>query len=108
MLNKDLASGFVAHGEISDTVAYILKQDMMQERRIKASLRYRDDMFIIAEGGNLGALSKLWKFVANHNKSSCRQIHLTRHLFSCTVRTPWLKNVFVRITPYSWSSMSCV
>ena len=36
-------------------------------------------------------------------------------LFSGTMRTlnkcaltSWLKNVFVRITPHSWSSMSCV
>ena len=42
------------------------------------------------------------------------QIHITRHFFSCTVRTlndvhshHGSKNVFVRITPYSWSSMLC-
>ena len=49
------------------------------------------------------------------NRRACKQIHFTRHFLSCTVRTLndvlhhiWLKNVFVRITPYSWSSMSFV
>ena len=66
--------GFVASGEISDSVfsalmerAYILKQELMQERRIKAYFRYRDDIFMIAEGGNgnFGTLSRHWMFVAN-------------------------------------------
>ena len=43
----------------------------MQERRIKAYLRYRDGTFLIAEGGNgnLGTFSRHRKFVANQNKS---------------------------------------
>ena len=51
--------------------AYILNQEVMQERRIKASFRYRDDIFIVAEcgNGNVGTLSRHWKFVANQNRS---------------------------------------
>ena len=43
----------------------------MQERRIKAFLRYRDGTFLIAEGGNdnFGTLSRHRTFVANQNKS---------------------------------------
>ena len=41
----------------------------------KPDKRYRDDLFMIAEGGNghLGAISKHWKFVADQNtySSSC-------------------------------------
>ena len=70
--------GFVASGEISDSVflavmerAYILKQEVMQARRIKAYSRYRDDIFFTAEGGNgnLGTLSGHLKCVANQNES---------------------------------------
>ena len=46
-----------------------LKQEVMQERRFKASFRYRDDIFIVAECGNVGTLSRHWKFVANQNRS---------------------------------------
>ena len=45
----------------------------------------------------------------SRSHQNCRQIHLTRHFSSCTLHfvilcilTTWLKNVFVRITPYSW------
>ena len=40
--------------------ASILKQEVMQERRIKASFRYRDDIFIVGEcgNGNVGTLSR--------------------------------------------------
>ena len=43
----------------------------MQERRINAYFRCRDDNFTIAEGGNgnVGTLSRHWKFVANQNRS---------------------------------------
>ena len=51
---------------------------------------------------------------AKKTARTCRQIQLTHHFFSCTVRTlndvtltSWLKNVFVRITSCSRSSMSC-
>ena len=57
--------GFVASGENNDSVllavmerAYILKQEGMQERRIKACF-----------SGTLGPLSRHCKFVANQNKS---------------------------------------
>ena len=71
--------GFVARGQISDSVfsavmekAYILKQDVIGERCIKSYFRCRDDIFMIAEGGNgnLGTPPRHWKFVANQNKSS--------------------------------------
>ena len=70
--------GFVASGEISDSVflavmerQYILKQEVRQERHIKAYFRYRDDIFLIARGGNgnLGTLAKHWKHVAISYKS---------------------------------------
>ena len=43
----------------------------MQERRINAYFRCRDDNFTIAEGGNgnVGTLLRHWKFVANQNRS---------------------------------------
>ena len=52
--------------------AYILKQDVIGERCIKSYFRCRDDIFMIAEGGNgnLGTPPRHWKFVANQNKSS--------------------------------------
>ena len=42
---------------------YILMQEVRQERHIKAYFRYRDDIFLIARGGNgnLGTLAKHWK-----------------------------------------------
>ena len=51
--------------------ASILKQEVMQERRFKASFRYRDDIFIVAESGNgnVETLWRHWKFVANQNRS---------------------------------------
>ena len=59
--------GFVASRGISDSVclavmarAYILQQEEMQARRTTANFRHRDDIFLVAEGGNgnLGTLSK--------------------------------------------------
>ena len=43
----------------------------MQERRINAYFRCRDDNFTIAEGGNgnVGTLSRHSKFLANQNRS---------------------------------------
>ena len=71
--------GFVASGEISDQVffwavmerPYILKQEVRRERHIKAYFRYRDDIFLIASGGNgnLGTLAKHWKHIAVVYKS---------------------------------------
>ena len=50
---------------------YILKQEVRQERHIKAYFRYRDDIFLIARGGNgnLGTLAKPGKHVAISYKS---------------------------------------
>ena len=62
--------GFVASGEISDSVflavmerQHILKQEVKRDRHIKTFFRYRDDIFLIARGGNgkLGTLAKHWK-----------------------------------------------
>ena len=70
--------GFVASGEVSDSFflavmerQYILKQEVRQKRHIKAYFRYRDDIFLIASGGNgnLGTLAKHWKHVAISYKS---------------------------------------
>ena len=45
---------------------YILKQEVRREWHIKAYFRYRDDIFLIARGGNgkLGTLAKHQKHVA--------------------------------------------
>ena len=64
--------GFVPSGETSDSLFLavmerqcVLKQDMKREKHIKA-FRYKDDIFLIARGGNgcLGTLAKHWKRVA--------------------------------------------
>ena len=48
----------------------ILKQEVRQEIRIKAYFRHRDDIFLIAKGGNgnFGMLAKHWKHVAISRK----------------------------------------
>ena len=48
-----------------------LQQEVRRERRIKAYFRYRDDIFLIARGGNgnLGTLAKRWTHVAIAYKS---------------------------------------
>ena len=50
---------------------YILKQKVKRERHIKAYFRYRDDIFLIASGGNgnLGTVAKHWEHVAVTYKS---------------------------------------
>ena len=44
---------------------YILEQGVKRERHNKAYSRFRDDIFLIATGGNgnLGTLAKHWKHV---------------------------------------------
>ena len=51
----------------------ILKQEVRRERHIEAHFRYRDDIFLIARGGNdnLGTPAKHWKHVAISHKSPC-------------------------------------
>ena len=51
---------------------YILRMEVIRARLIRACYRYRYDIFMVVESGNgnLGALSKHWKFVAKRNTSS--------------------------------------
>ena len=78
-MEKGSGIGFVASGEISDSVfsgsdgerQFFMRHEVKRERHIKAYFRYSDDIFLIARGGNgkLGTFAKHWKHVAVTYKS---------------------------------------